>query len=846
MYRLTIRQLWAHKLRFALTGLAVVLGVAFLTGTTVLTDTMGATFGDLFAKANSKVDVVLQQPSTIRTDIGDVRSRVPADVLDRVRSVDGVAVAAGKIDGFTQLVKADGTVAAPGGLGMTVGANWVDERLNPFTLASGRPPQAPEEAVIDVATAEREGWKPGDRFKVLTAVGPQELDLVGTVTLGDLDGLPGSTVVATTDATAQRLFAKPGEYDGVIVAGTAGTTPTDLAASIDRATGGSYEVLTGEEDTAATQQRFEEDLAFVDQFLSAFAYVSLFVGVFIIYNTFSIVVAQRKKDMAMLRAIGASRRQVLGAIVFESFLVGAVASCIGLAGGLGMSIGLRALLGAVGLDIPDGSLVVTAPTVVTAFVIGTTVTALSALAPALRASRVRPIAALRDVATDRSSGSLPRTVVGFLVTAAGVAVFVGGTEAEDAAMQLLGLGAITVVLGLLVLGPVLARPVLAVVGRPAPLVSGAVGRLAQQNARRNPRRTAATASALMIGVALVGFITILAASTERSVENAVDRTMRADYVVDSGAFGRGGFDPSLAERIAADPAVAQVSPLRMTPASIDGTDTGLHAVDMSSIDEMFDLDVTSGSFADTGDGDLAVKESVAEEKGWKLGDRVDVEFPAGKTALTVTALYRDDPVGTGGVDHLIDLTTYDDHVADHFDQSIFVVASDRTPPAEARRAVESAVAGYPNATVQDQDEFKQGITDEIGRLLNLIYGLLALAVAIALIGIANTLALSVHERTREIGLLRAIGMTRRQLRSAIRWESVQIAMLGTCTGAILAVAGAWGIVEALRSEGVTTLVLPAGQLTVVIVLATFAGVVAALGPARRAARLDVLDAISTT
>jgi putative ABC transport system permease protein len=847
MYRLTIRSLWAHKLRFALTGLAVILGVAFMAGTMVLTDTMQQTFDGLFESTNAETDVVIQQPETIDAASGDVRARVPASVLDTVRGVDGVQEAAGSVQGFAQLVKADGTVAALDGLGMTIGTNWFEGDLNPFGLSSGHAPEAAGEAILDQSTAEREGWALGDTFSVLTQAGPQELTLVGTATLGELEGVPGSSLVAVGDEAAQELFGQVGHFDAVMVSAADGVTNAELTSRIDTAIGtGTYEVITGEADTAAKQSQFQEDVAFFNQFLMAFAYVSLFVGMFIIYNTFSIVVAQRKKDMAMLRAIGANRRQLLSSVLVESVLVGLVASAIGLAGGIVMSMGLRALLGSVGLEIPAGDLVISSATIVTAFTVGVTVTVLSAFVPAVRASKVAPIAALREVGVDTAGSSVGRTAAGLVVTGAGVAAFAAGVVGSGAsAMQLLGLGAVAVVLGVFVLGPVIARPVVAVVGWPAPRLSGTSGRLARENAARNPRRTSATAAALMIGVALVGFITILAASTKASMTALIDRGVTADYVIDSGAWAEGGFSPDLAADIAGLDEVAVVSAHRSSPTEVDGRPVTMEAVDMSTIEQLFDQGVSGAPLSSVGAGSIAVEIDEAAEQGLAVGDRVEVQFTAGTQELTVAALYDEPLPYTDKGTYQVDLSTMEANVTDVFDRAIYVKATAAVTAEQSREAIEAAAAGHANADVMDQSGFKQSVTAEIDKMLNLIYGLLALAVVIALIGIANTLALSVHERTRELGLLRAVGMSRRQLRTSVRWESVMIALLGTALGAVLSVAGSWGIVQALGSEGVTVFTVPGTQMAVIVVLAAFAGVLAALGPARRAARLDILDAIAT-
>ena len=848
MLTLTLKGLWAHKLRYALTGLAVVLGVAFMAGTMVLTDTMEKTFDDVFEEANAGTDVIVRQAEAIDGEMVAARPRVDASVVEAVSAVDGVDVARGSISGFAQLIGSDGEASATDGLGAVVGASWIDdERLNPFTLADGRAPSAAGEAVMDRRTAEHEGWSLGDTFSVLTKAGPSELVLVGTATYGDVDGLPGSTLVATDDATSQSLFAEPGRFDQVLVAAEGGVTATELATRIDAevATAASgLESLTGSQDTADKQADFQEDLAFFDQFLMAFAYVALFVGMFIIYNTFSIVVAQKTKDLAMLRAIGARRGQVLRSVVAESIGVGVVASGVGLLAGVGLSFGLRSLLAAAGLEIPSGPIVVSSGTITTAFVVGVTVSVLSAVAPAVKASRVKPIAALRDVAIDRSGFSIGRAVAGLAITGAGAASFAAGITSDEAdtALPLLGLGAMVVILGVFTLGPVLVGPAMKVLGGPLSAF-GVTGRYARENARRNPRRTASTASALMIGVALVGFITILAASTGSSIEAAVDKSFRSDFVVDSGSWNQ-GFATTIEDDLRASEVVEEISPVRVSPVEIGESTTDIMAVDTAVIERLYDLKVSAGSLADVHGSTVAVDAGEAEELGLAIGDAVDVRFADGRTeSLTVAALFDETAIG-GEASWVVHLDTFEAHVADNFDRRVFVSVHDGIDAAEAREGVEAAVAGWPNAELQDQAEFKESITAEIDTMLNLIYGLLALAVVIALIGIANTLALSVHERTRELGLLRAVGMKRSQLRSAVRLESVLIAVLGAALGGVLAVGGAWGIVKALDSEGITQLTIPGTQLGVILAMAAVAGIVAAAGPARKAARLNVLEAIA--
>ena len=847
MFSLTLKGLWAHRVRYALTSLAVVLGVAFMAGTMVLTDTMEQTFAEVFESANDGTDVIVRRQAAIDGEFATTRDRIDGSVVEDISAIDGVATAHGSIQGFAQLVDADGEAAETDGLGATVGANWLaDERLNPFTLASGRAPTRADEAVIDQRTLDDQGWAVGDTITVLTKAGPAELAIVGTATYGDVDGLPGASLIATDDGTAQRLFAEPGRFDSIVVAAGPEVTARELADRIDAVSGDGIEVLTGAQDTADRQADFKEDLSFFNTFLLAFAYVSLFVGTFIIHNTFSIVVAQRVKDLAMLRAIGARRAQVLRSIVLESVVVGLVSAVVGLAGGVGLSFGLRALLAGVGLEIPSGPIVVSTGTIVTAFAVGATVSVVSALLPAIRGSRIAPMAALRDAAVDRSDVSGRRVVAGLGLAAAGIVGFAAGVSGDgDAAVQMLGAGAMLTLVGVIVLGPVIVGPSFRILGRGSSRMSGITGRYAAENARRTPKRAAATAAALMIGVALVGFITILAASTSTSVESAVDKSFRADYVVDSGSWDK-GFATSIETDLAGFTGVETVSPVRTTQVRIGDATTSVVAVDTSVFDQLYDLDVTAGDLHEVTTGAVAVHADDAAELGVGIGDTVSVGFGDGSVLeARIGAVYENQLPAGGDDGWIVDLSTFEAHVADQYDRQLYLAMQDGVPAEESRQAIEAALAAWPNAELQDQAEFKESITAEIDQMLNLIYGLLALAVVIALIGIANTLALSVHERTRELGMLRAVGMHRRQVRAAVRWESFLIAVLGTGLGIVLAVAGAWGIVHALDNEGVTRLSLPVTQLAVVVSLAGLAGVLAATGPARRAARLDILAAIAS-
>ncbi|HEX2699339.1 MAG TPA: FtsX-like permease family protein [Acidimicrobiales bacterium] len=842
MFRTTVKNLAARKLRLLTTSLAVLLGVAFMAGTLVLTDTISRTFDGLFTEVNAGTDAYVRGKTAFDSDFGDQRQRLDASVVDAVRGVEGVAVAEGSVQGFAQVVDKKGNPIGDPNMGApTFGANWGDDDdLNPFELAEGRAPKADDEVVIDRATAKAGKFSLGDAATVLTQAGPIREHVVGIATFGGADSPAGASFALFTEEAAQKYVTEPGKVDAVKVVGEHGVDDAELVTRIQAVVPYGAEVLTGAEITAEDQSSVEEGLGFFNTFMLAFAFIALFVGSFIIYNSFSILVAQRGREMALLRAIGASRRQVLGSVLIEAIVVGTIASLVGLGAGIGVAALLKALLAHLGIDIPAGGVVLGARTVVMSFVAGLGVTVAAAFFPARRASKVPPIAAMRDLAVDESGGSRRRAVAGLAVTGLGALLMASGLFAGGA-ISSVGIGATLVFVGVAVLGPILARPLSRVIGAPLPRLRGMPGTLARENALRNPKRTSATAAALMIGVALVGFITILASSTKSSVAAAVESSFTGDLVVDSGSFGIGGLDPDLAGQLAGLPELAAVSGLRMAPVKVDGSGVLLPAVDPTTIERIIDLGVTGGSVEDLGANEIAVLDDTAKDKGWRLGTTVPVLFAeTGEQPMTVAAIYTEKELAG---EYLVGLPAFEANVADQFDIQVLMTAADGVSLDEARAAVERVTAGYPQAEVRDRQEYVDGQTEEVDAILNLIYALLSLAVIIALLGIANTLALSLFERTRELGLLRAVGMTRRQLRTTVRWESVIIALLGTTLGLVIGIGFGWAIVKALEDEGLTEFTVPGGQLLVVAGIAAVAGVVAAILPARRAARLDVLNAI---
>jgi putative ABC transport system permease protein len=848
MLRTTLKGLIAHKVRLLITALAVVLGVAFMAGTLVLTDTLGQQFDSLAVDTNAGIDAYIRSEAAFGDDTALVRDKVDAGLVDSVALVDGVGAAAGRIEGWAQIVAADGEPVGGGtNQAPSMGGNWIDvDQVNPYELVEGTAPSADDEVVIDRGTATEADLAVGDRTSVLTANGPTPVRISGIATFGDADSMLGMSTVLFTDDAAQRLVGEPGRYDGIAVVAADGTSSESLVTRLEQVLPDGVESLTGEALTEEARDQVGESLGFFNAFMMTFAVIALFVGAFIISNTFSIIVAQRTRELAVLRAIGASRRQVLTSVVAESLVVGVLASLVGLVAGVGVAAALRSMFESMGIDVPEGSMVIESGSMVTAFAVGAVITVLSAVLPARRAARIAPIAALRDTAIDDSAGSRGRLVGGTLATALGAAVLAAGLAGvSETPVALVGAGAAIVFLGVATLGPVLARPASRVLGTPMRWIRGTSGLLARENAARSPKRTAATASALMIGVGLVGFITVMGSSVKASIDDAIGGGLQAEYVVvtDSGGQLTGGFDTSLAEQLTALPEVDAVTSLRVTDALFDGDPTQLASLDADTVEQTFDLDVVEGSVTDlTADG-LAVSEDYAEEQGWELGTVVPITLADGvERELTVQAIYA-----SGGFsDQLVDHAAVAVPGATPIDSELFVKVAGGVEDDAARRAIESVTASAANAEVQSRPEYSEERAAQIDTLLGLGYALLALAVVIGVLGIANTLALSIVERTRELGLLRAIGMTRSQVRSTVHWESVIIALFGTALGLTVGIVFGWAVVAALAEEGITTLVVPVSSLAMAALLAVVAGVGAALLPARRAARLDVLTALRSS
>ena len=844
MLSLTLKEMRAHARRLTGTSLAVVLGVAFLTGTLVLGATLRANFDDLFTEVNAGTDVVVRNA----TDLGMDSPRGPIDLslVDQVAEVDGVEAAEPVVTGYGQLLGADGDAIGGNGPPQLAGSWVTDPELNPYRLADGRAPEGNDEVVVNRGTLDAGDLALGDTTTLLTPE-PVEVTIVGVSTFGDEDGLGGVTFTAFALDDAMAHVAKSDEgVSSIAVQAAEGVSQDELAARVGDALPAGLEATTGSEVT--TEMTDEIASTFLDMmlmFLTMFAGIALLVATFSIYNTFSIIVAQRARQAALLRALGAVRGQVLRSVVAEALLVGVLASVAGLVGGIGIAGLLKGLFDAVGFALPAGGMVISVGTVVTGLVVGVLVTLVAGVFPAIKASRVAPLAAIREVAVERTAPSVARIVAGTALAVIGIATTLVAALGDEDMLAAVGVGAVLTVVGAVVLGPVVARPAASLLGSPVARLRGMTGGLARQNAMRNPRRTAGTASALMVGIAVVTLFTVFAASLQASLDETIDRSFGGDLVVNTGAFGGGGISPQLATELADLPEVDVAVGVGQGAIQIEGDTKQVSVADPAELSQVLELGVSEGSLDDLGAGTMAVADASAESNGWQVGEAVPVTFADGSTEdLTVGATYETDDL-VGG--YLLPRTVWAPHAVQDIDSLAIVDVAEGTSTADAKAAVTAVAADFGGPNVEDRDEFAATMTTGVDMMLGIIYALLALAIVIALMGIANTLSLAIHERTRELGLLRAVGQTRRQVRSMVRWGSVVIATFGAVTGIALGVFLGWALVQAVgtASGGLGVFALPAGRLGVVLVVGAIAGVLAGLRPARRAARLDVLSAIAT-
>jgi putative ABC transport system permease protein len=838
----SLKGIMAHKLRLFLTALAVVLGVAFVAGTFVLTDTINKTFDTLFTEISAGTDLTVRAVSGFGNDAGgfDTASRdtVPASLIDTVRRTPGVQAADGTVTGYAQFVDKEGKAVASGGA-PTLGFNWTEPGLSPLQLRSGREPQRDGEVVVDAVTARTHKFAVGDRVTVLFKGPTQEFTLVGITGFGEADNLAGATLAIFEEATAQRVFGKAGRYDSIEIKAAEGVGARELRDRLVGTLPADVEVVTSKEVADESAEAVGQALGFFSTALLVFAGIALFVGGFIILNTFSILVAQRTRELALLRALGASRRQVMTSVIIEAFAVGLFAAIVGLSLGVLVAIGLQNLLKAFGIDLPASGVVLKPRTIIASFVVGVGVTVLSSISPARRASKIPPMAALRGGAEEHGGSLRRRSLAGAVVFALGMAALLSGLF--EGTLGLVGLGAALVFVGVALLSPAAARPLARVIGAPFPRIAGMSGKLGRQNAMRNPRRTAATSAALTVGLGLVACVSVLAASIKASAADIVDDYMAADYIVSTANF-LPSISTDLAPRLARLPELGAVSALQTGQWRSNGSNRSLFAADPATLGQVLKFEVTAGDVGGLARGEVFLAEEELADLGLSVGSQLPMTFArTGDTQLRIAGTFSENQL-LGS--YLVSTATFEANFTERLDFAVLAKARPGVPPEAARAAVERVTEEFPNVELRDQAEFKEQQEDQVDQILGLITALLMLSIFIALFGIVNTLALSIFERTRELGLLRAVGMSRRQVRSMIRGESVIIAVMGAILGLAVGVLFGYAIVEALADEGIGAVVVPGGQLLTYVILAGIAGVIAAVFPARRAARLDVLAAIS--
>ncbi|MGI8899331.1 MAG: ABC transporter permease [Nocardioides sp.] len=847
MFTAAWKSLLGRKLRLLMSTFAIVLGVAFVAGSMIFTDTLARSFDAIFA--SSVGDVVVRPVGGTANDGSPTTKTMSAAVVADLAGVEGAARADGNVTSFGVFVvgangKVIGGQGAPG-----IGLNWTDapaaNGLEGLTITDGDIPGGTDEVVLDAGTAERAGYELGDTVQLVTS-GTQPVlrpTLVGVATFGEGGSTNGATLTIFDTATSQDLFTEGEDVYNDAWVTSDGLSQAELRDNVAASLPEGYEAITGDQAADDAASDLVQAISFISTFLLIFAGISLVVGSFLIVNTFSILVAQRSRELALLRALGASRRQVTRSVLFEAVVLGLVGSTIGLGLGVLLAMGIRALFAAFGLDLSGTSLVFAPRTVLAAYVVGVVVTVAAAYIPARRSAKIPPVAALRDDVAMPESSLRRRLLAGVALIVIGAATMLGGLYADvPRPGWWVGGGILAVLLGVAAAAPVISKPVVAAGAVLYRRAYGTVGNLAGQNALRNPRRTAATASALMIGLALVTTMSILGSSAKASVDASVAKTFSGDLVV-SNVIGV-PFSPAIADRIEETDGVMAVSRLRYANASFDENGQSLMGIQPETLGEVSNVPMLEGSVSDLRDGTMLIGESVAEEDGLSIGDDVEMTFPGGKENLEVVGIYEADnqvlffPYTTT-------IQTLEDAGFQAADNYLLIGVEDGADAATVQTTIEGQTVDLPTVTVKDQAGYAEEQRAPIDQLLIIIYALLGLALIIAILGIVNTLALSVIERTREVGLLRAVGLSRRQLRRMIRLEAVVIAILGAVLGVGMGLVFGIALMTSLADEGLEVLVVPGWQLFGYVVAAALVGVLAAVFPARRAARLDVLTAIAT-
>lgn len=855
VWKTSMRNFFAHKGRMALSAVAVLLSVAFVCGTLVFTDTMNTTFDKLFAATSADVTV---SPKTAKVDDTPENGKpesLPASVVAQVERADGVKKAEGAVSSSAVTVvdshnkNMGSDTGAP-----TLAGNWTRNDLRSMEITSGHAPRGPTEVMVDADTADKHHLEIGDELRTIAVTGDVRAKISGIATFKVTN--PGAAIVYLDTSTAQqKLLGGPDVFTQISVTAEPGVSDTQLKKNVATALDGSaaYKLQTQKEAADANKDSMGSFLDVMKYAMLGFAGIAFLVGIFLIVNTFSMLVAQRTREIGLMRAIGSSRKQVNRSVLLEAVLLGIVGSLLGVAAGVGLAVGLMKVMGAVGMELSTQDLTIAWTTPVTGLALGIIVTVFAAYIPARRAGKVSPMAALRDSGTpaDAKSGWI-RAGIGLVLTGAGAAALWATSQADKSSdgSAFLGLGVVLTLIGFIVIGPLLAGVVVRGLSVVVLRFFGPVGRLAERNALRNPRRTGATGAALMIGLALVACLSVVGSSMVASATDELDKSVGADFIVQSSTGQL--IVPQAAKALDTAPGIEHVTNYKVLGAKLtnpDGSTTDEHvtAADPTYPQDLRRETVAGDLTAAYGKNAMSVGEKYATAHGIEVGDTITVGFKAGTPAkLKVAAITSDDTSVDQGTMYLNTSTAEKYVPADRMPANVIMFAKAQDgKEKEAYAALKSSLVDYPQYKVQNQADFKQDLKDQIGQLLNIVYGLLALAIIVAVLGVVNTLALSVVERTREIGLMRAIGLSRRQLRRMIRLESVVIALFGALLGLGLGMGWGTSAQKLLALEGLGVLEIPWPTIITVFVASAFVGLFAALVPAFRAGRMNVLNAIAT-
>ena len=844
MLGLSLRMTLARKGRLVLTSLAIILGTGFLSGTLIFSDTLNKTFDRLFADVFRDVDAYVRSSQFVEVGFGgEQRAQTPITALETVLAVDGVDDATGDIQAFARIIAKDGTPMGSENGPPTFGGIATESLAGLWTIDEGRLPVGPTEMVMDKATAKNADYAIGDRVRVTAQSGSRTFTLVGIANYGDVSSPGGATFALFDQPTASEFLLREGYVDAFLVKGDGTLSDEDLAARITASLDPTLklETLTGAQITQETQDQIGQVLSFLTIFLTAFSLIALGIGCFVIYNVFSITIAQRLRENALLRAIGASKRQVSTSMFVEAGVIGVIGSFLGFASGIGLSQALSALLNAFGVEIPTKGLSVSVSTLVITVLVGTIVTLVSAIFPALRAGRVPPLAALRDTALEVVDQRGRRVLIGVVVSALGA---LGITlTALGRSNNFLGFGILFVFAGVIIIGPAISKPVALALGRPIERWRGVTGGMARQNAARNPKRTARTAAPVLIGVALVTAFTAFAASLRAEIRDTIGSSFRGDYALSVDSQGFGGIPLTVTDQIAALPAVQQATGIGFVSVKFGEDSRFAVVIDPATTGGLYDFTMLEGRQDTLSPTGVLVSKTVATNKALSVGSTIPITLLDGDVVnAKVEGIF--DGEGTFG-NYVVNRKLFTDTSTPLFNNYVYIVKS----PGADDEALESAVSAITTelgiGTLQSREEFIDAQAAQVNQILGLIYGLLTLSIFIAVVGIVITLLLSVFERTREIGLLRAVGMTRSQVRTTVRWESVITSLYGAVVGVILGIVMGAVLIGVLADGGLSAFRLPVTGTVVILVLSFIIGVLASIYPARRATKVNVMRAIAS-